>query len=113
LNWALAGYRRLRERGYFLQPDSARDAIADLEALGSPVKVFVGECCIVEPGQQCTPDVLYDAWKAWCTRQGRKEPGTLQNFGRDLRAAVPGVRMVQPRTDGGRVRLYEGIGIRY
>jgi ParB-like chromosome segregation protein Spo0J len=111
LNWALAGYRRLRGRGHFVQPVSARDALADLEALGSPVKAFVRDCCVIEPGRQCTPDVIYDAWKAWCAPQGRKEPGTLQNFGRDLRAVVPGVKMVQPRADGRRVRLYEGIGV--
>ncbi len=111
LKWALEGYRRLRDRGYFIQPDSAREAIADLEALGSPIKAFIGECCIIKPGLQCAPVVLFDAWKTWCTRQGRKEPGTLQNFGRDLRAAVPGVKMAQPRTDGGRARVYEGIGL--
>jgi putative DNA primase/helicase len=43
LNWALAGYRRLQQRGHFLQPDSARDAIADLETLGSPIKALAGK----------------------------------------------------------------------
>src|SRR5215472_14612033 len=29
LNWALVGYLRLRERGYFIQPASAREAVED------------------------------------------------------------------------------------
>src|SRR5262249_57368894 len=35
LNWAVHGYRRLRQRGYFAQPASARQAIEDLEVLAS------------------------------------------------------------------------------
>lgn len=112
LNWALAGYRRLRQRGYFEQPASAADAIAELEALGSPVAAFVKERCAVAPGLQCTPAQLFAEWKLWCDGQGRKEPGTAPTFGRDLRAAVPGLRVSQPRIGGKQVRMYEGIALR-
>jgi putative DNA primase/helicase len=111
LNWALAGYARMRKRGYFLQPESAADAIAELEALGSPIATFIKERCTVLPGRQCLPELLFSEWRNWCEANGRKEPGTVQSFGRDLRAAVPGLKIVQPRTDGGRMRMYEGIAI--
>lgn len=111
LNWARAGYIRLRERGYFLQPDSARDAIDELEALGSPVAAFVKQRCVVAPGLQCMPERVFEEWKVWCEANGRKEPGTLQSFGRDLRAVVSGLKVSRPRVGGQQVRVYEGIDI--
>lgn len=112
LTWAREGYLRLNARGYFNQPASARDAIEELEALGSPVAAFVKECCIIEQGKVCSVEDVFSAWRAWCEENGRKEPGTAQSFGRDLRAVVSGLRITQPRMEGKQVRCYEGIGIR-
>ncbi|MER8783232.1 phage/plasmid primase, P4 family [Mesorhizobium sp. M1006] len=111
LNWARAGYIRLRQRGYFLQPESARDAIDELEALGSPVAAFVKQRCTVAPGLQCLPERVFEEWKVWCEANGRKEAGTLQSFGRDLRAVVSGLKVSRPRVEGQQVRIYEGIDI--
>lgn len=111
LNWALVGYCRLRKRGHFLQPDSARDAIDELEALGSPIAAFIKERCRVASGMRCAGASLFAAWVDWCSSNGRKEPGTAATFGRDLRAAVPGLKVSQPRVDGRQTRFYEGIDI--
>lgn len=112
LNWALAGYRRLHQRGYFTQPESAQDAVSELEALGSPIAAFVKEKCIVAQGGQVAPPVLYREWSEWCARNGRNTPGTLQTFGRDVRAVVAGLKISKPRVDGLQVRMYEGIALR-
>jgi putative DNA primase/helicase len=111
LNWALVGYRRLRQRGYFVQPASGREAIADLETLASPIKAFINDDCVVEPGQTVSVELLYQAWRLWCDKLGRK-PGTKQIFGRDLRAAIPGLKTTHPRDGDARERNYEGIGLR-
>jgi putative DNA primase/helicase len=111
LNWALVGYRRLRKRGYFIQPASGREAIADLETLASPIKAFINDDCMVAPGQTVPVELLYQAWRLWCDKVGRK-PGTKQIFGRDLRAAVPGLKTTHPRDGDSRERKYEGIGLR-
>lgn len=111
LNWAREGYLRLRKRGFFLQPDSARDAIEELEALGSPISAFLKERCIVAPGLRVPADDLFSEWRNWCETNGRREPGTVQSFGRDLRAAVPSLKVTQPRIGGVRERCYEGIGL--
>ena len=111
LNWALDGYLRLNERGYLLQPESAGDAIDELEALGSPVAAFVKERCAVASGLQSRPEHVFDAWKEWCSQNGRKETGTKQSFSRDLRAAIPSIRVSRPRVSGQQVRIYEGIEI--
>lgn len=113
LNWAREGYRRLQSRGYFIQPESASEDVALLDELGAPLKAFVRERCSVSPGLQCTPEHLFSEWKLWCEASNRREAGTLQTFGRDLRAAVPGIRIVQPRVEGRQIRIYEGISINY
>jgi putative DNA primase/helicase len=112
LNWALLGYRRLRDRGYFVQPASGREAIEDLETLASPIKAFINDNCVVAPGHTVPVELLYQAWRLWCDKVGRKEPGTKQIFGRDLRAAQPSLRITQTRDGDSRERNYEGIGLR-
>jgi putative DNA primase/helicase len=112
LAWAIQGYERLRRRGYLLQPESAREAIAELEDLGSPVSAFVRDCCTVGTGYASACSDVYEAWKGWCSEQGRDHHGTAGTLGRDLRAAVPGLSVTQPRTDLGRVRMYEGLALK-
>jgi putative DNA primase/helicase len=110
LNWAIRGYARLCERGHFVQPASASDAIRDLEDLGSPMGAFVRDRCVIGQGKSVECSLLYGEWVEWCEAQGRSQPGTLQTFGRDLRAVVPGLRTSYPRAEDGRKRFYEGIG---
>ena len=112
LNWALHGYRRLRQRGYFVQPASSREAIEDLEVLASPIKAFLNDRCNVGPGLTVPVELLYQTWCTWCDSVGRKEHGTKQTFGRDLKAAVPSLRTTRPRNDDSRHRSYEGIGLK-
>ncbi|MFB3077201.1 MAG: hypothetical protein ACE1Y4_04260, partial [Lysobacterales bacterium] len=112
LNWAIEGWQRLQDRGHFLQPPSSADIIEALEDLGSPVGAFVREKCVIEPGKEVACSTLFEQWKTWCEDAGRKQPGTKQSFGRDLRAAVPGIKTTQPRAeDGSRCRFYQGIGL--
>lgn len=109
LLWALAGLRRLRARGRFLQPASAAEAIRDLEDLASPVGAFVRDDCVVGVARRVEVERLFNAWKRWCEAEGRSTPGTRQKFGRDLSAAVAGVRRKRGTGD---VPFYEGIDLR-
>ncbi|MCC5870456.1 MAG: bifunctional DNA primase/polymerase [Gammaproteobacteria bacterium] len=108
LKWALEGWTRLRERGHFVQPDSVRDAICELEDLASPVGAFVRDCCVVGAGKRISIDDLYRAWRQWCQNDGRSTATTKQTFGRDLATVVPGLRS---RMGSGNLRFYEGIGL--
>ena len=109
LLWALQGWLRLRGRGYFVQPDSVREAIQELEDLASPVGAFVRDCCVVGPGRRVWIDDLYRAWRSWCERDGRSVVTTKQTFGRDLMAACAGLKS---RVGSGNLRFYEGIGLK-
>jgi putative DNA primase/helicase len=111
LLWALQGWSRLRARGHFIQPKSVDEAIRDLEDLASPVGAFVRDRCVVAPGRMIDAGRLYEAWKAHCAEMGRDHAGTKASFGRDLRAAVPHLRMSNRRVDDGRDRFYEGVDL--
>jgi len=111
LNWSIEGWRRLKARGYFMQPPSADEAIRELEDLGSPIGAFLRDRCVIAPGRSVAVTRLFEVWCGWCSEQGRDKPGTAQTFGRDLRAVVPGLNVIQPREDGDRLRLYQGVGL--
>jgi putative DNA primase/helicase len=112
LLWSMAGWKRLRERGHFEQPKSAGLMVQDMEDLSSPISAFVRERCEVGAGHEVAVKDLFSDWKVWCETKGRKEPGTEQVFGRDLRAALPHIDDRQPRTESGRIRVYVGVRLR-
>ncbi len=110
LGWALDGLTRLSGCDRFTEPKASRDAIVTLQDLVSPVAAFVRDRCERAGDEQC--DVLYQAWKSWAEDNGHRV-GSAQTFGRDLRAVVPGVKVVRPRaTDGtDRPRRYKGVTV--
>ncbi len=109
LNWAITGWRRLAERGHFVQPASVEEALQEMADLSSPVAQFVRECCEVDQRLWVWTSAMYAAWTAWCQADGRVKVSTAQRFGRDLNAAFPGIRTRQS-TNG--PRFYEGIALR-
>ena len=111
-NWALEGRDRLALRDYFVLPASSTEVAQELDDLVSPISVFLRDRCIVEPGQQVEVSTVFFAWQTRCNTQGRDRPGTAQMFGRDLRAAIPGLRVTQPRDGAARTRCYDGLGLK-
>ena len=111
LLWAIGGWQRLKKRGHFVQPDSSNEAIEEMMDLASPTAAFVRDWCVTGPTAEILAKDLYEGWKLWCTEQGRDQAGTLQVFGRDLRAALPRIGMRQHRSEGEVRRVYHGIGL--
>lgn len=112
LLWAVEGWRKLRDRGRFVQPSSAAQLIEDMEDLTSPVGAFVRERCVLGSGELIEVPELYRAWRSWCDARGQTKPGTEETFGRDLRAAVAGVDKSRRRMSDGRANCYTGIRLR-
>ncbi|MEZ6152371.1 MAG: phage/plasmid primase, P4 family [Pirellulaceae bacterium] len=50
LNWAIEGWRRLRERGQFLMPLAVEEMVQEMQDLASPLGAFVRDSCYVGPG---------------------------------------------------------------
>jgi P4 family phage/plasmid primase-like protien len=109
LLWALDGLRRLRERGHFIQPDSGKELVEEWDNLSSPVRTFVKERCDLGPFKQIEVSKLYQEYVEWCHEIGVIHPGAPNTFGRNLRAVVPHLSIIQPRVEEGRVRMYDGI----
>jgi putative DNA primase/helicase len=119
LLWAIEGWRRLNDRGHFLQPKTGRDMIEQMEDLSSPVGAFIRDRCDVGAGFEIPAKDLFEAWKQWCELGGRsrKQSGDIQSFGRDLGAALPQIRISETRrknSDGNelRARVYVGIQVK-
>jgi putative DNA primase/helicase len=118
-NWALEGLDRLNTRGYFETPASGADAIRQMEDLSSPISAFIRDRCVVARQHAISAEDLWTAWKRWCSEENYKL-STRQLFGRDLKAALPGIRRVRPRPDGPADRpddaprpyVYEGLKLR-
>lgn len=112
LNWALDGLDRLAEHGRFTDPTSSVDAITALADLVSPVAAFVRDRCVRSARFEVPCDQLYTDWRRWAEDNGHR-PGSIQTFGRDLRAVIPGLRITRPREDeDDRRRRYVGIAVR-
>jgi putative DNA primase/helicase len=113
LLWAIEGWRRLRERGRFVQPTTGTALVEEVEDLASPVGAFLKDRCVIEPGADVMVKDLFESWRSWCQERGRDNTGDTMRFGRDLRAVLPNLNCVQRRTRDGRVeRFYEGIGFK-
>jgi putative DNA primase/helicase len=108
LLWALDGLDELTRNGQFTVPKSSDDTIQALQDLVSPASAFVRDLCDRGPACEIEVDWLYRAWKDWSDEQGMK-PRTAQTFGRDLRAAVPGVKVTKPHAQK---RRYVGIQLK-
>jgi putative DNA primase/helicase len=109
--WALEGLDRLTERGYFLQPASAQETVDELLDLASPIAMFVRERCVLGPEHEIAVERLFRAWRSWCEDKGYDRPGSVQTFGRDLRAVIPSLTVPRPRAGEGRERRYRGIAL--
>jgi putative DNA primase/helicase len=72
----------------------------------------VAERCIIAVGRTVSGELLFLSWREWFESVGRKDAGTRQTFGRDLRAAIPSLQIKRPRGSDDRFRQYEGLGLK-
>ncbi|RWN31109.1 MAG: hypothetical protein EOR97_13050 [Mesorhizobium sp.] len=114
LNWAIEGWRRLKERGRFELPPESKEVLGCLIDLGSPITAFVEEHCELHPEVSVNKQELFQAWREYCEQRGLN-PGTINTFAKDLMAAFPGrgIKPSKQRQPGDeRVNVYLGIRLR-
>jgi putative DNA primase/helicase len=112
LNWAIAGWQRLKSRGHFLQPESGQELLGDMKRQASPISEFLEDCCEIGPAHSISVKDIFGAWKHWCEEHGRDRTSTEATFGKNLRAAVPSLGDTRPRIGLVRQRVYTGIGLK-
>jgi putative DNA primase/helicase len=108
LGWSLDGLERLTRQGRFTEPQSSRDAILALQDLVSPKAAFVRDRCEVGIGYEDLISDVFAAWREWCEENGHK-PGSVQSFGRDIRAVVPSLQAIRHRVGDVELRYFSGI----
>ncbi len=111
LNWAIRGWKDLRMQGRFATPASSADVAQEILDLASPVSAFIRDVCEIGPGNSVRLRDLVKARQIWSQETGNDYNHESQTFGRDLRAAIPGIRLKQVREGHKRERFYEGIAL--
>ncbi len=112
LRWAMEGWRRLRDRGHFVLPESSKDAIDDVHTMGSPVAAFLRDACVLDPSASTPTDDVWRAWKHWCEER-QMLSGDIRHFGARLSAAGNGrVRKSRRQINGERMNTYVGLALR-
>jgi P4 family phage/plasmid primase-like protien len=111
LNWSLKGLDRLRKRGHFIMPDTAKETLDTFESLSNPLAPFLEEECVLGNEHKILCDELYGAWQSWCKKQGRDWTGTKQAFGAELHAVIPtlATKPVRLPNNPVPVRFYFGV----
>jgi len=109
-NKALQGLGRLRRQGRFTTPEIAKDVARDFARLVSPIKAFLEDSCIVEPGATEFCETIWAAWQTYAKLNGYFD-GSKETLGARLKSLIPNLLTTRPRTDGRRLRCYVGVGL--
>lgn len=107
MNWAVAGLKRLKLRGEFVQPESGKELISRVEEASAPVLSFIKDRC-VKTGQVVCGD-LFQAWKSWCS-ENEIMAGSNITFGSSVLSVV-GVEHKRRRVAGKFKWVYVGLAL--
>lgn len=105
--WALVGYYRLwsMRRPTLTSPPSGAERMGLVEANVSPMKAFIKQCCIEDPGGEVGTHALYVTYVKWCEMKLRKPCGEDVFIGRVQGAAKVRVLM----DEQGNASAFQGL----
>lgn len=113
LNWALAGYQRLVERGRFRATAGGEALAQEARRESSPVISFLEDMCEVAEGARVTSSDLFTAWNAYrqdqgFTRKDLSKPGLT----RAVCGTWPGIEPKVAKVAGKSQRCLVGLRLR-
>ena len=80
--WAIQGAKRAIEKGYHLErPKRVKEAIAAYKNENDWFRVFVDECCEVGKNKREKSGQLYDAYRAYCFKNGEDIRNSREFYG--------------------------------
>lgn len=77
-NMALIGLKRITRAKAFTQVKQVNSARADYKAENDTEAAFVAECCVRDANAKTNAQTLYDAYAAWCKRNGTMAKSKLK-----------------------------------
>jgi putative DNA primase/helicase len=99
----VAAYRRLCERGGFVQPSSAAALERDVLKASDPFAAMALECFVPDPDGTVVKARAYAAFVRWCDENGRRDVFRTtpdRKFGEKLRAVAGFERLSECRPSG-------------
>ena len=113
LNWALEGWRRLQQRGHFVQQDGwvSAGSQGHVEDLSSEMDAFIKERCkLGSTGYKVATETLYEAFIQYRrdNNQNDREHPEMRTFGRDLASAARKVVKIYSGPKKARFHAYRG-----
>lgn len=83
LKWAVAGLKRLNERGHFEEKDFMKDAIEELREESNPVEVFFKEHIEIDMESNCYIEKgdLYEKYRQWAIKVNQQYSLSAIKFG--------------------------------
>jgi P4 family phage/plasmid primase-like protien len=115
LNWAIMGRHYLneslaKENIGIQQPKMASSLVEEMASIVSPLLQFLNEECVFEPEKSCDTKMLFSYWEKYCEENDIANPGTVQSFGRRIKAIKPSIETCKYR-DGtnSQRRCFQGL----
>jgi len=112
LNWMLEGANKLREAKEFMVTTEQKVALLEYREENSSVEGFIGECLDFDEGKTCSARELYEEYKQYCIKDGRKFKGNVA-FSKEMRSYGKRYSKFQvvDRKNGHTPSVFEGVGI--
>lgn len=110
--WAIAGLQRLRAQGRFTDVAAAAVEREDMQSIQSPLHDFAALCLSFTPDAKVSTEDLYQAYVAYCIRNGQYKVGRNKLVS-EMRTAFRGRIEKRPiRFDGVSKQGFTGVGLR-
>jgi putative DNA primase/helicase len=116
LLWAITGWKRLHQRGKFIETVASREVAQKVNELASPLHAFLRERCVLDP-EEITPKA--DVWQCFKEFMQEREltllPPNQSDFDTELEEATTfWLKEVRPSAAAGksRPRCWQGLRLR-
>jgi putative DNA primase/helicase len=106
LRWAVEGCLEWQRDGLKV-PRAVSEATATYRAEMDPLRRFIEDCCVLQPGAFVEVGLLHEEYTRWCEDLGADQLLRKTDFGRQLR-----LRGLDTRKGSKGIRLWQGIGLR-
>lgn len=110
LNWMLDGADSLRTSGAFVNTIEQKATLVEYREENSSVEGFIGECLEFEEGKITPARELYEEYKQYCQKDGRKFKGNIA-FSKEMKAYGKryGKFSMMERVNGHDLARFEGV----
>lgn len=112
LNWMIEGIKKLKDNKGFTVTVEQKAALKEYREENSSVEGFIGECLVFEEMRVCSVREMYEEYKTYCGKDGRKFKGAIA-FTKEMKAYAKryGKFSYRERENGHVPAEFEGVAI--